>query len=168
MARPIEWFQHLPRILAELEALAEPHLLNRHAIQALFRVERRNAQYLMTRFGAQRLGNALFLERGPLLAALRDYSQQDHVERRQLHHDRVRDVISQRRADLQLSRITLRETQPVPLADLPSSINLGPGRLSIDFRGAVDLLSQLLELSQAIGADFEHFERMLNQDPLSE
>jgi hypothetical protein len=69
---------------------------------------------------------------------------------------------------LQLSRIVLPEPASGSLSDLPSTIRLEPGALRIEFRGAIDLLSQLLELSRAIGEDFERFEGLLSQDPLAE
>jgi hypothetical protein len=167
MARPVEWFQRLPQILTRLEAPSCPAVLNRKLIEQLFGVERRNAQYLLIRFGAARLGNALVIDRQHLVGALREFSTQDNFERQVRRHEHVRTVLSERRADLQLARISLRESPARGKGELPASIQLAPGRLSIEFAGVVDLLSQLLELSQAIGADFERFEGMLNQDPLS-
>ena len=166
MARPVDWFQRLPQIIAVLVQPDQPQLLNRQAIQDLFAVERRNAQYLLARFGATRLGNALVIDRTQLAAALRNLQSQDDFERQVHRHQQVRAVLAKRRLTLQLSRITLPDPISETLNTLPSSIRLGPGHLSIEFSGAVDLLTQLLELSRAIGEDFDHFEALLTQDPL--
>ena len=167
MARPVDWFQRLPKIIALLDQPGQPQLLHRQAIQDLFGVERRNAQYLLGRFGATRLGNALVIPPALLAAALRALQNQDDFERQVHRHNQVRAVLAKRRLTLQLSRITLPDPISETLNTLPSSIRLGPGHLSIEFSGAVDLLTQLLELSRAIGEDFGHFEALLNQDPLS-
>lgn len=166
MARPVEWFQHLPRILAHLADPASPALLTRPHIQLLFGVERRNAQHLLHRFGAARLGNQLVLDRQHLLAQLQALAAGEDFAREQRRHDRVRGVVADARATWQLSRVSLPEPTARSLRQLPASIRLAPGRLSVDFSDAVDLLGQLLELSQAIGEDFERFEALLNQDPL--
>ena len=162
MARPVEWFQRLPQIIALLEQPDQPQLLNRQAIQDLFAVERRNGQYLLARFGATRLGNALVITPTQLAVALRGLQSRDDFERQVHRHQQVRTVLVQRRTNLQLARISLPDPISETLNTLPSSIRLSPGHLSIDFSGAVDLLTQLLELSRAIGEDFDHFEALLN------
>ncbi len=167
MARPVDWFQRLPQILSLLAQPDQPAILNRQAIQHLFGVERRNAQYLLIRFGATRLGNALVIERQQLISALEEFSGQEDFERQVRRHQQVRETLAERRASLQLSRITLPDPVSNSLGDLPASIRLEPGQLQIRFTGAVDLLSQLVELSRAIGEDFERFEALLNQEPLS-
>jgi len=166
MARPVEWFQRLPRILAILAQSDAPALLNRTSIQQLFGVERRNAQYLLRRFGAVRLGNALVIERERLASQLEGLAGADDFERRRRRHEQVRTVLTEARATWQLARISLPEPSAEGLSQLPPTIQLEPGRLAIHFSGAVDLLGQLLELSKAIGEDFDRFEGMLNQDPL--
>lgn len=165
MARSVDWFQRLPQILALLEEPGHPQLLNRQGIQDLFGVERRNAQYLLTRFGAARFGNALCIERAQLANALRELATQDGCVRQIQRHQNVRTVLADRRVSLKLARITLPPSSN-SLGQLPSTIQFEPGCLSIEFSGAVDLLGQLLELSRAIGDDFERFEALLNRDPL--
>lgn len=166
MARPIEWFHRLPQIVALLERPDQPALFNRQAVQALFGVERRNAHYLLKRFGATRLGNALIIERGQLSAALKSLLEQDDIGWQLRRHEQVRAVLAERRAVLQLSRISLPEPASGRPTELPPSIRLEPGHLSIDFSNAVDLLTQLLQLSRAIGEEFDRYEGILNQDPL--
>lgn len=166
--RPIEWFQRLPAILAQLDVPCQPAWIDRAAIERLFGVSRRNAHYLMARFGALRLGNLLVVEPASLAAKLRLLTAQDEVVRQVRRHERVRAVIQERRAGLKLARITLPEPTIGALAHLPGSIRLAPGHLAIDFTGAIDLLTQLTELSKAIGDDFDRFEGLLNQDPLSD
>lgn len=165
MARPVEWFQRVPQILAVLEAPDQPALYNRRSIQELFGVQQRNAHALLRRFGATRLGNALVIERLQLSAALKSLLKQDDTIRQLDRHRKVREVLAERRAVLQLARISLPEPTTAR-AVLPPSIRLEPGFLAIEFSSAVDLLSQLLELSRAIGEDFDRYEGMLNRDPL--
>ncbi len=168
LPRPIDWFHRLPHILDTLDAPGHPALLTRQAIQTLFGVERRTAHSLLRRFGAERLGNALVVDRDRLAQALRQLASQDDVTREHRRHERVRETLAERRSTLRLARIALPDAPAVEaLADLPPSIELVPGQLRIRFAGAVDLLSQLLTLSRAIGEDFERFEALLNQDPLA-
>ena len=166
MARPVEWFQRLPDILRLLKD-ASP-LLDRRQIEGLFAVSPRNAVHLLNRFGATRVGYALVIGREELTTALGAIASEDDYQR---HYDRRRRVIAElagRREDLKLARITLPESAASRLAELRPTIRLTPGHLSIQFDGAVDLLGQLLELSQVIGADFDRFEGLLAQDPLVE
>jgi len=105
--RPIEWFQRLPAILAQLDVPCQPAWIDRAAIERLFGVSRRNAHYLMARFGALRLGNLLVVEPASLAAKLRLLTAQDEVVRQVRRHERVRAVIQERRAGLKLARIDL-------------------------------------------------------------
>ena len=107
------------------------------------------------------------IEREALVQALRSLSAQEDVERQFRRHERVRAVLQDRRAGLKLARISLPEPTSGALSHLPPSLRLSPGHLAIDFTGAIDLLTQLTELSKAIGEDFTEFERLLSQDPLS-
>jgi hypothetical protein len=167
MARPIEWFQRLPRIMEALEQPGTSLLLNRRDMERLFGVSPRTALHLLARFGALRIGNVLALPKDQLAAALAKLSSEEDYLLLKNRHERLVSRLSERREDLRLSRITLPEPATARLGDLPESIRLEPGRLTVEFSGAVDLLGQLLELSRAIGADFERFEGMLRQDPLS-
>jgi hypothetical protein len=168
MARPIEWFQRLPWILEALEQPGTSLLLNRRDVEQLFGVSPRTALHLLTRFGAMRIGNILALPKDQLVAALRKITSEDDYQLLKLRHDRLIERLSEHREDLRLSRITLPEPATNRLGELPASIRLEPGRLTVKFSDAVDLLGQLLELSRAIGEDFDRFEGILNQDPLSE
>ena len=127
MARPVDLFQRLPKIIALLEQPDQSQLLNRQAIQDLFGIERRNAQYLLGRFGATRLGNALVIDRTHLAAALLALQSQDDFERQVHRHQQVRAVLAKRRLTLQLSRISLPDPISETLNALPSSIRLAPG-----------------------------------------
>ncbi len=116
----------------------------------------------MARFGAQRLGNLLVVERSTLAAKLRELTTQDEVVQQLRRHERVRAAMQEGRAGVKFARITLPEPTAGSLAHLPGSIRLAPGHLAIDFTDAIDLLTQLTELSKAIGEDFDHFEALLN------
>ncbi len=131
-------------------------------MEALFGVSRRNAHYLLGRFGAQRLGNALVIERDTLAQALVSLQSDDEVTLQLRRHHRVRVALQQRRASLHLARISLPQPTVGALSQLPPSIQLAPGHLTIQFSGAIDLLTQLTELSKAIAEDFDTFEHLLN------
>ena len=47
------------------------------------------------------------------------------------------------------------------LDKLPDGVALGPGRLTVEFEGAEDLLAKLYELAQTVAGDFEEFKAVV-------
>ena len=102
------------------------------------------------------------IERDSLIQKLVSLQTSDEVTAQLRRHQRVRVALQQRRASLHLARISLPQPTIGALSRLPPSIQLAPGHLAIQFSGAIDLLTQLTELSTAIGEDFDTFEGLLN------
>lgn len=154
------WLKRIPAIRATLEGLSEP-LLDRAAIEQLFRVSPRRAMRLAHDMGARQVGHALVVEREDVLAFVTD-RQLERVrvlERARRRH--LRDAIEEAQRDLAARRV--RITMPATgsastLRELPSSVALGPNGLHVTFTDPQDLLRQLLLLSRAIAHDYPAFE----------
>jgi hypothetical protein len=162
MPRKPAWHHRVPGILAELDAARLP-ALDRRTVQTLFQVSPRQALRLMAAAGAYPAGNSLVLDPGRLAEFLgRIQAGEDwEPERRRLR--RLSDRLAEARSDLSARKIRIPAGRgPDPhITGLPSSIRLSPSRLEIDFRGAEELLSHLLLLSQAISQDYTAFEKLL-------
>ena len=62
--------------------------------------------------------------------------------------------------DLAARRVILPAAPPVhTIAELPGNVRLEPGRLAVDFHGAIDLLTALHAIVQIAGRDWLGFSR---------
>jgi hypothetical protein len=74
---------------------------------------------------------------------------------------RIAEDLTMAHREWRAQRVVL--TPPAPSTpDLPPTVRLQPGRLDIEFHGTVDLLTQLLHLTQMISDDFDRFSTLLD------
>lgn len=153
------WLLQIPTILETLSTLDEP-VLDRAACQRLFGVGRRRAIVVMQRFGGYQAGNAILLDRAELIRKLKEIGSSPEVEIEQARKRKLSESLNAIHRHRTAARIPI----PVPadvherhVEDLPIGVRLEHGHLSIEFEGAVQLLSKLYELSQAAVNDFEAF-----------
>ena len=160
MPAKAEWLLRVPEIAVELDQLTLP-VLDRAAVEKLFRLKRRQAIELMHRLGGYQAGRTFLVDRLKLLARLRAIETGEDFEfetrRRQRLSENLDEMRRERRALAVRFPIT-REALSRKVRDLPTGILLRPGRLEVDFAGTEDLLSKLFELAQAASNDFDGFE----------
>lgn len=163
-AKP-RWLLDLPLIIEQLELTHVP-VLNRTAIERLFGVRRRQAINLMGIFGGYQTGNAVVIDRVLLSEQLKRINASDQVYCERLRKEALERQIEETRQFRAASRVRIQVPPDVHnrrVIDLPSSVQLFPGRVTIDFCGAEQLLTYLYELAQAAANDFDRFRDTVEQ-----
>ena len=159
--------QQLPAALDELRRFPAP-VLDRAALEKLLRVERRTAIRLMHRFGGFQAGKTFLIDRPQLIAELERVDSGDEATEERLRRGRLAEDLDRARRLAPGRKVRIEAAPDIRhrvLGDLPAGIHLAPGRLSIDFFGAEDLLRHLFELSQAMANDFASFEAAVEESP---
>jgi hypothetical protein len=158
-AKP-SWHAHLPKIRRELTALELP-FVDRGAIQTLFGIRRRQANYLMRALGGYQIGRSAVVDRQELLLRLDEMAANRGIAQAE----------SRRKASVletldKLRRQAARPRRIVPPPPLPraaaSSLPAGiaiasPGELAIRFSSPEELLGRILGLVQSASKDFAGF-----------
>jgi hypothetical protein len=159
--RKPSWLSKVAKIQKDFEATDAP-FFDRSSIETLFGLGPRQALNLVHDLGSHRFGNVMVVPRQrvrELLAATKA-GKPYAVEVRRV--ERVREALIKARQGVE-ARHRRFTVSPAPraMADLPATIRLGPGELSISFDGVDGLLRQLFQLSRAIAADMLRFEAIV-------
>ena len=168
MAATPNWHQRLPAIREELAALETPSL-DRALVEQLFGFSRRQAIRLMATIETPRPGIAMVIARDRLLATLdrllATKPVQGEIARKRQLEDQLAAI--ERAAQAKAARIT-----PPPRAGneaaWPHGITLdAPGRLTIRFGSAEELLGRVLALTEDAAGNYEAFRaRLLQKEDL--
>jgi hypothetical protein len=159
--RKPSWLSKVAKIQEDFEATDTP-FFDRSSIETLFGLGPRQALNLVHDLGSHRFGNVMVVPRQKVreLLAATKAGKPYAVEVRRV--ERVREALIRARQGVEARhRRFLVSPAPQAMADLPASIRLGPGELSISFDGVDSLLRQLFQLSQAIAADLRRFEAIV-------
>lgn len=158
------WFRNLRTIRRWVASLQQP-FIDRKGIEAIFQVSQTEAQRIMRRVGAVKLGSALVVHHWQLSAWLAIAARSESAAFEEQRVERVEIRLEQERRQLAARRIPI---QPLPAAEsiegLPAGIRLKPGRLEIDFYGTEDLLKHLYTLAKAVMADYPRFQKICEGD----
>ena len=158
------WFKRLPDILYELRALHSVEVLDRQAIEAIFRVQDRRARVLIAEFGGRRTGNGWVISRTDLIAALERVERGENFQYDSQRRRRVAEVYEEAKRLLPARQITIAvppEAAERTLDSLPPGVRILPNELRIDFASFEDLLRKLFELSQVVQNDFERLRQII-------
>jgi hypothetical protein len=135
--------------------------LDRAVVERVFGLRRRRAIDLLHSFGGYQAGRTFLIDRLRLIAqleAVRGGAEFHYEEHRK---QRLVDTLEKLRKHSAAARVAIpvdRETLDGKMADLGEGIRLERGRLTVEFRGAEDLLAKLFQLAQAVANDFEKFQ----------
>lgn len=157
-----QWFLRVPQIRDELAALDTP-VVDRATVERTFGLRRRRAIELMHAFAGYLAGRMLLIERRALLARLDAMIAGDEFVYERRRMERLAAKLDELRRARAAARVVIRTDRSAvnrKTADLPAGIRIAPGRLTVDFADAEDLLSSLLDLARAAANDFEEFRRM--------
>jgi hypothetical protein len=160
-AKPTWWGQ-IEDIVATLE-LSDAVVVDRSAAEKLFQVGPRRAVQLLTLFGGQEAGGAVLIERERLLVKLRELRATDTFREEIRRRRKVGEEIEQlrrRRAGEKVRIAVEPEIFSSGMASLPEAVQIGAGRLEIEYGDCEDLLQKLVALSKAAANDFEHFQQL--------
>jgi len=152
------WLLHIPEIVAQLDAFDVP-VVDRAIVERLFGLRRRRAIELLHRFGGYQAGRTFLIERRLFIDHLRRLSEGEEFDEEVRRKRRLGDAVDELRRSQAAAQVVIpvRAEFARRVSELPAGVELRPGRLSVDFSGAEDLLSKLYELSQAAARDFDRF-----------
>jgi len=157
-AQPL-WFVRLPEIIAQISAIQAP-IIDRAVMEGVFGVRRRRAVEMMGAFGGYQVGRTFVVERLKMLAELQRMRQsgefQFEVHRKQRlagELDRARRSRASATVSIPIEQPDLERKAP----DFPAGVELQPGRLTVVFGTAEELVQRLYGLAQMALHDFQAF-----------
>lgn len=151
-----EWIHRLTEIQEILRATPD-QLLDRAAIAKVFEVSARQANRILKKLGASRVGGAALIQSADLQARLSILQTQDQVTFEQHRRDRLDQYLSEARRQIRARRIQIPISQE-RFAPLPEEIHFTPGELRIRFTTPLQLVEHLMLLAKAASEDWERFE----------
>ena len=161
------WHAHLPTLRRTLAAMTATPWLDRPAIERLFGLRARQANYLMRTLPGRRLGTSVVIDRDALLAHLDTLAEPRGLAAAPTQRKAsVLEAIQELRAAPRPRAIApVLPAPPPPGAkgtSLPSGVQLtAPGELTLAFASPEQLLGQILALAQAASAHFAGFAQSL-------
>ena len=158
------WYLRVPEILEQLQASAAPPFVDRAAVEKLFRVSRRQAIRLLGFANGYQVGKTFLIERQSLIQFLQSFENSGAAPVARARKRSVAAALN----EVAHSATAQRVRVPAPSdiferrpANLPAAIELiAPGKLQISYRGAEDLLAQIVELAVAATNDFPAFRQL--------
>lgn len=157
------WYRRIPSIRHWLEAIDDP-FIDRRGVEIIWQVSPRDAQRILRRAGAVRLGNVNVAIRWRLLEWLRRVEKEDAAAGELLRVDRLEEKLEEQRAEMVGRKVRIHADLSVEeVKDLPAGVRLRPGKLEIEFFGTEDLLRHLFELAQVLTHDFVRIQQIIEE-----
>lgn len=158
------WYERVPEILGRLTVADAPPFVDRAAVEQLFRLSRRQAIRLLAAAHGYQVGKTFLVERQALVDYLNGLENSGAAPEARARKRRVAAALNEVANHAAAQRVQV-QTAPDVLrrrpADLPAAIELvAPGKLLISYRGAEDLLAQIVELAAAAANDFPAFRKL--------
>lgn len=158
------WHARVPEILETLRAENTPPILDRAVIEHLFGLRRRQAIRLMGSCRGFQAGKTFLIDRDSLIDWLQRLESTGEVGKALQHKRRVLAAVNEASRRARAARIEIR-ADPAAAERLPTGLPpaieiTAPGRVQISYRGAEDLLAQIVELASAAANDFARFRQM--------
>ena len=153
-----QWLLRVPEILEDLTSLQIP-VLDRASLERLFALKRWQAVQLLHRFGGYQVGRTFLVDRQKLIQQLAQIHAGEAFTHEQRRRERVVTELEKALKYRKAAAITIPESleESYQIDGLAEGIELRPGKLTVEFDGAEDLLSKLFELAQTVANDFERF-----------
>ena len=159
-AKP-RWWLHIPEIRSMLAESGLP-VVDRAAVERLFRLQRRQAIELMHRFGGYQAGRTFLIGREQILEQLDCITATGEYEQEAARRERLVAAVESVRRTRQTEAVRIRVTPDAfngRIETLGPSVRLEAGKLAIEFAGPEDLLRKLFGLAQAVANDYAAFRR---------
>ncbi|MEP7351656.1 MAG: hypothetical protein ABI824_00350 [Acidobacteriota bacterium] len=158
MPRKPEWIQRLEFITDQLRG--EPQgsvggLLDRSAIEQLFRVRPRQATRILHKLGARTIGGALLITQAEMVSALEMLAQGREVQIEQRRRENLTLKLEAARRESQGRRIRITPTG-LP-GSFPEGTRVEAGTLEIRFQDPTELLQKMMQLAQLASEDWHGF-----------
>jgi hypothetical protein len=162
------WIHRIPEMI-EILALTGAEHIDRQLVERLFDLRGTAAKALLRRMGAERCGHSFIINRGLLMARLREALEnpdwQWEARRKQTIRDRIDSSCPQprRHSVVPLSTALQKKLQDLTVASLPSTIRLLPGAVVIHCQGMEHLLEQLVLLAKTLDNDYETLQKRIEE-----
>lgn len=157
------WYLRVPEILGYLDTPGAPPFLDRTAIEQLFQLSRRQSIRLLAATRGYQVGKTFLVERRVLMDFLNGIEKSGAAPVARARKLRVATALNEVANHAAAQRVQVHTTPDVfrrRPEDLPGAIELvAPGKLQISYRGAEDLLAQIVELAAAAANDFPAFRK---------
>jgi hypothetical protein len=152
------WHADLPQIRRTIAAMTATPFLDRPAIERLFGVRARQANYLMRGLGGYKTGTSSVVNREDLLLKLDQMAAPRGVPSAEMQRKtRVVETLDALKRNVRPRRICppppRLTTDPLP----PGARISAPGELTILFSSPDDLLGRIMFLLQSANSDFASF-----------
>ena len=169
MARPKPWIGQIDQIQQKLREYLPTQPLGRRDIEVLFGLSRSAATELMGLMECRReFGAALIVTAGNVLEYLRLCPEGQHVEQERIRRDKLAKNLQEAAKDQALREISFGATSADEWArwkELP--IRFEPGRMTVEFDSAEDLLHTLWRFTRACqGPDWDTFQRLTESEQM--
>jgi hypothetical protein len=152
---------HISEIRSMLAEAGLP-VVDRAAIERLFRLQRRQAIELMHRFGGYQAGRTFLIAREQILAQLDCILATGEYGQETARRERLVAAVENARRTRHSQEVRIPVTAEAfdsRLETLGPGVYLDPGKLAIEFAGPEDLLRKLFCLAQAVANDYAAFTR---------
>ena len=162
-AKP-RWHADLHNIRSAVEGLPAP-FLDRPAIERLFTVGRRQANYLMRSLGGYLVGQSALISREALLEKLDELAGKRGYLAQAQRRARVVEALDDLRREARPRRVSAPPARRAN-SSLPEGVCLSaPGELTIYFTSPEDLLGRVMALAQSAAGDYAAFTAGLAEKP---
>jgi len=155
--------------MIEILALANIECVDRQLAERLFDLRCTAAQALLRRMGAELWDHSLVISRGLLMARLREALENPEwsweAQRRRAMRDRIAAARPQRprRSVVALAGEFQKTLDSLCVPALLATIELLPGKVTIQCRNMEHLLEQLVQLAKALDNDYETLRHHIEQ-----
>lgn len=144
------YIHRLEAILAEARGAKPIPFFRRCDIGALFGLQKRQAVNLMHLIGAVRVSRELAVEQRELVRWLERRIAEPSAAIEQQRYETVIGRIVELKAETAARSVKIVLPDRPPVADLPEGVSLTPGRLTVSFENAQQLLEKLFLLARVL------------------
>jgi hypothetical protein len=157
------WHADLTKIRAAVASLPTP-FIDRPAVERLFGLRRRQANYLMARLAGYRIGPAAVVSREALITKLDELGAEHGTRGLAQRKTRVVEALDELRSQARPRKISSPPARR-PGSALPEGARITvPGELTLLFSTPEDLLGRLMGLAQSAAGDFAAFAAALEPE----
>lgn len=152
MPRPLSWLPLLPAIRRSVSGSVRSHY-DRHDLELLFRLQPAAAGKLLDALPTLGVGTSRLVEKDTLSSFLAEASKTDDVPGllRRMRSDR------QARSRRKIRSLARYDLEPVPMAALPSWMQISPGTLVVNFESVQQLAEGMMMLAGILVHELDAF-----------
>ena len=157
MAKPNDWTPLIPHALSQLK-LMRSKVVDRRTLEQLLKIHRRTAIRLMHQLGGEQAGKTFLVDRDRLIRELEAFLLSDSPR----YPPRVSSQVRRLHAEAEQFRFPdVRAWERRTLDQLPTTIQVTPGKVMLEAQNLRDLCSQLWILLETCKENWDTLDRRL-------